>query len=367
MAIASGPASASTTITVNKAAPAISWAAPAAITYGTALSSTQLDASSGGVAGTFVYTPSANTVLDAGVGQTLSVAFTPNNATNYNPASASTTITVNKAAPAIALASTAGTVLAKTPVTFTATVSSSAGTPSGSVDFYDGTTSLGQGTLALGVATYTTSNLTDGSHSITAAYGGNIDFSALTSTAITETVDDFAVSIPSGSSNTATVSPGGSASYTLNIAPSGNATFLSAITLAVSGLPVGATAKFTPQALAAGAGATNVALAIQVPGQSSSLRHSDRLVLQLSPLMVGLLLLPFASRLRRPSQSGRWRQIKGGLSVVLLASAVAASLVGLGGCGAPSSVSPGSTSYILAITATSGSLSRSTTVALVVE
>ena len=51
--------------------PAITWPTPAAITYGTALSATQLNATPGDVAGTFVYTPAAGTVLNAGVGQTL--------------------------------------------------------------------------------------------------------------------------------------------------------------------------------------------------------------------------------------------------------------------------------------------------------
>ncbi|MBL7877519.1 MAG: hypothetical protein JNL53_17775, partial [Cyclobacteriaceae bacterium] len=40
-------------ITVNKATPVITWTPPAAITYGTALRATQLNATSGGVAGTF--------------------------------------------------------------------------------------------------------------------------------------------------------------------------------------------------------------------------------------------------------------------------------------------------------------------------
>jgi len=43
-------------LTVNKATPTISWSTPAAITYGTAVSGTQLDASST-VAGSFAYTP----------------------------------------------------------------------------------------------------------------------------------------------------------------------------------------------------------------------------------------------------------------------------------------------------------------------
>ena len=55
-------------IDVAKSTPAITWVAPAGITYGTALSATQLSASSP-VPGTFVYTPPAGTVLPVGVGQ----------------------------------------------------------------------------------------------------------------------------------------------------------------------------------------------------------------------------------------------------------------------------------------------------------
>ena len=103
---------------VAKTTPTITWATPAAITYGTALSATQLDATSGGVAGTFVYTPASGTVLSAGSNQTLSVAFTPSDTTDYNSANGSTTITVNKAAPQISwtapAAITYGTALSAT-------------------------------------------------------------------------------------------------------------------------------------------------------------------------------------------------------------------------------------------------------------
>lgn len=58
-------------------------------------------------------------------------------------------------------------------VTFTATVTSASGTPTGTVTFYDGTTELGAETLSSGVATYTTSALTVGSHTIKAVYGGD--------------------------------------------------------------------------------------------------------------------------------------------------------------------------------------------------
>ena len=48
------------------------------------------------MAGTFVYTPASGTVLNAGVGQTLSVTFTPTDAANYTTATATVTITVSQ-------------------------------------------------------------------------------------------------------------------------------------------------------------------------------------------------------------------------------------------------------------------------------
>jgi subtilase family serine protease len=93
-----------------KTTPAITWAQPAAITYGTALSAAQLDASST-VAGTFVYSPSAGAVLNA-VPQTLTVTFTPTDSTKYTTATASVTLTVNKATPAVTVTGTAVTVAA---------------------------------------------------------------------------------------------------------------------------------------------------------------------------------------------------------------------------------------------------------------
>jgi hypothetical protein len=55
-------------------------------------------------------------------------------------------------------------------VTFTATVTSANGTPTGLITFTDGTAILGTATIVNGVATYTTSTLAVGTHPITAAY-----------------------------------------------------------------------------------------------------------------------------------------------------------------------------------------------------
>jgi sugar lactone lactonase YvrE len=80
--------------------PIITWVTPAAITYGAALSATQLNATAN-VPGTFTYTPAAGTVLAAGT-QTLSVTFTPTDATDYATATKTVSLKVNQATPVIA-------------------------------------------------------------------------------------------------------------------------------------------------------------------------------------------------------------------------------------------------------------------------
>ncbi|MFI5380423.1 MAG: beta strand repeat-containing protein, partial [Tepidisphaerales bacterium] len=86
-------ASGTVTDIIAKANPVLTWANPADITSGTALSGTQLNAAAN-VLGAFAYTPAAGTVLGAGNGQTLSVAFTPTDTTDYNTASATVKINV---------------------------------------------------------------------------------------------------------------------------------------------------------------------------------------------------------------------------------------------------------------------------------
>ncbi len=94
-------ATGSTTIIVTtpKPVPTITWATPAAIVYGTALSATQLDATAS-VAGSFVYTPALGAVLTGGQ-HSLTAVFTPTDSTDYSSAAASVMLTVNRAAPVI--------------------------------------------------------------------------------------------------------------------------------------------------------------------------------------------------------------------------------------------------------------------------
>jgi Bacterial Ig-like domain (group 3) len=76
-------------------------------------------------------------------------------------------------------------------VTFTSTVVARApgtGTPTGTVTFKDGTTTLGSGSLSSGKATYSTSTLSSGTHQVTVVYGGNASFLTSTSAVLVQTV-----------------------------------------------------------------------------------------------------------------------------------------------------------------------------------
>jgi hypothetical protein len=123
-------ATSSVSITVTQAAPAITWATPASISYGTALSATQLDASST-VAGTFVYSPPAGTILAAG-SQTLSVTFSPSDTIDYTTAKATVTLTVNTGTPTLSVDATSvgfGNVEVNTPATQSVTLTSTGTAP----------------------------------------------------------------------------------------------------------------------------------------------------------------------------------------------------------------------------------------------
>ena len=73
----------------------LTWANPASIIYGTALSSNQLDASPS-VPGSFAYTPTNGTVLNVGT-NTLSIIFTPTDTNDYSSVTDSVSLVVSPA------------------------------------------------------------------------------------------------------------------------------------------------------------------------------------------------------------------------------------------------------------------------------
>jgi len=95
--------------------------------------------------------------------------------------------TVAKGASAVSLSASPNPSVFGQAVTFTATVSPSSAT--GSVQFFDGSTSLGSAGLSGGRASLAVSTLALGSHSITGIYSGDASYATSTSPALTQTVN----------------------------------------------------------------------------------------------------------------------------------------------------------------------------------
>jgi hypothetical protein len=111
---------------------------------------------------------------------------------NLASTSPALTQTVNKANTKTTLASSANPQTHGKPVTFTATVTGVfGGTTSGTVKFKDGATVIGSGTINTTThkATFTTSTLSVGTHSITAAYGGSASYNASTSAVLSQVIN----------------------------------------------------------------------------------------------------------------------------------------------------------------------------------
>src|SRR5207253_2307497 len=153
--------------------------------------------------------------LDASGQATLSIASLPvgshsltasySGDGNFNPSSSATlTQTVNKASSSISLASSVNPSVIGQAITVTVTVSAipaAAGTPTGTVTFYEGATNLGSAALdASGQATLNIASLSVGSHNLTAGYNGDGNFLSCSSATLTQTVNQLATSTTVSSS-----------------------------------------------------------------------------------------------------------------------------------------------------------------------
>lgn len=270
---------------------------------------------------------------------------------------------VSKSQPSIVASVNTPTSFLQDTVTLKATVSFELGTPTGSVTFLDGTTSLGTGTLTAGVATLPISTLAAGSHSITVSYAGDVSFLSGTSAPVTEFVEDFTVTLVSTTA-TSEVLPGSTLAFTFNVAPPTGQTFPDTINLSLSGLPAGTTYSFSPTSLLAGKGATDVTLTVNLPKTLPPAATTGKLLRGAAPFALALLLLPFAGRLRRSS-----KRLSRVLPLLLLLGAGFVASMGLTGCTVNSGFfGQNQQTYTVTVTGTtSGHLSRSATVTLTVE
>jgi hypothetical protein len=342
----------------------ITWSDPAAIPYGTALSATQLNATAS-IAGAFAYTPALGTVLGAGT-QTLNVTFTPTDAANYTTATKAVSLVVAQAGTTTSLSVSSASVVAGASVTLTAQVASSPGTPTGTVSFKDGTTLLNTATLSGGSATYATTPLAVGSHSLTAVYGGDANFttsSTASATTVTVVAPDFSLNLSGGQSQTVTA--GSPATYSFAVAPT-SGIYPGTVSFTASDLPTGAAATFSPATIAPADGAKTVTLTIQTSA-TAALQRAPMPGRRMAPISLALLLLPVlgAGRMRR-----RGRGMGALVCLMILLSGVAATsmLTGCGGSNStPTPPAKQTKSYTVVVTAASGGLQHTASVTLNVQ
>jgi hypothetical protein len=331
----------------------ITWPTPAPIVYGTALSATQLDAKST-VAGTFLYTPAVGTVLAAGQ-QTLSVVFTPTDGADYIPTTATVTLTVVPQNLAISVTPSPNPAFVSNAVTITATIPSPAGAPTGTVSFYDGEIQLGSSTISGGTASFTTSAMALGAHTIMAVYSGDANYKSSNSTSMQESIEDFNLA-PGSGNGSPTVFPGGGADFTFVVSPLGGPSLAGAVNLSVDGLPVNATAEFSPAVVAAYTAQTKITLHVKTAPLSASEHDRNPIGKGTLPIAFGLVLLPFAARLRKARH--RW------IPMALLSIAGAALALGVTGCGG---ITYTPKNFTMTVKASAGNLSHSTPAKITVE
>jgi sugar lactone lactonase YvrE len=192
--------SASGTLVIGKVTPSITWATPKAITYGTALSATQLNATSN-VPGTFSYSPAATTVLGGG-SQTLTATFSPTDAVDYASVIADVTLVVDQASQTITFKTIAAQTQGGT-LSLNATASSGL-----AVSFTSATPAV------CSVSGSTVTMLSGGTCTIQASQAGNANYLAANSVSQSFAVGGFTITASPG---TETIKRGITAGFVLDV------------------------------------------------------------------------------------------------------------------------------------------------------
>src|SRR6266852_6564386 len=270
------------------------------------------------------------------------------------------TETIGKAVSSIAVGSSNNPSIIGTAVTFTAAVTSPVtGTLTGTVTFQDGATALGMGTLSGGTATFTTSGLTAGTHSITAVYSGDANFAGGTSPALMQTVNKAANSTSVASSNNPSIF-GSAVTFTATVTssatsiPTGTVTFQDGAATLGTGMLSGGNATLATSGLGAGVHSITA-----VYGGDASFASSTSPGLTQTVADFSLSASPTAAAATAGSTSTYAITItpQGGFSQPISFQCSGAPMLAV--CTAPGSVSPTGSSYApfnITVTTTAQSL-----------
>lgn len=266
----------------------------------------------------------AYTVAASVVGIATPVDFTLTNT------QAASSISVAQVAP---LPANAGTGI-NVPTTFVATLSdatqNSAGLPTGTVQFFSGSTPLGSPvTIVNAQASLTTTFTSGGSFNITAQYAGDNNFTGSSSNTLVEVVAAAGYTI-SLSPTSLTITGGGNATTTVTITPSGN--YQGTLTLNCSGLVEFSSCAFAPTSVALNGSNTPQQVTLTVytlgPSNTSSLRRGPGTTLDAGLLWLPGIALAALLALHRRKLAKHLSRIPGILAMLLLAGAI----FGLAGC-----------------------------------
>jgi Bacterial Ig-like domain (group 3)/FG-GAP-like repeat len=253
-------------------------------------------------------------------------------------------------------------------VTFTATITTTENTGifQGTVTFFEGSNALGTvpvvGDLRFGAtATLSVSNLTVGTHSMTASYSGGGNFGTSTSSSLQQVVNGtMSLVVSKGDASSATVTAGSTAQYSLTI---GGAGFAGQTTVTCGGAPTGATCSVTPSNLMVSATTPttlNVSLTTTSRTSASLQRRLGTSGLVWAVILFGFIALPHkAPRLRFKTQL---------FLIPLFLAALAISSCGGGGGG--TKINPDGTpagTYNISVQAKSGSVTGSVSLTLTVQ
>jgi hypothetical protein len=302
---------------------------------------------------TFIETFTTNAaVLSAPGAYTITPSVTGTNLADYSVTTVNGTLTITKAPTITALATSGSPILPGASVTFTATVASSTtGTPTGMVTFFDGSTSLATVPLIAGAATYPTTALAAGSHTITATYSGDVNLTGSTSEPVTQTVNP--VFTLTATQQTLIVKRGEAGQVAIFITP--GATFSGTVTFSCTNLPADAACLFSPAQLSFGNGGGGQTISLVVYAHrvtaSATGARTDGGVLPAIPALA--FWLPCASLsgvgLRRKHSAHQRRMLL--LAVFALGLA---GIMGITGCGSGPGPSTEPGTYAIQVVGTSG-------------
>lgn len=319
---------------------------------------------------TFTESFATTAVISSPVGAYAIVpSVTGANLANYTQSISGGTLTVTQAPTTTTLQVSGTSAAPGQNVTLTAAVASmTSGIPTGSVNFYDNGVLLNTpAVLAGGVATLATAALSPQvSHTITASYSGDGNFTASRSTAsaattITLAPLDFTMTVTGPSK--LTIAPGQKAGYQVRVTPD-YGSYAGTISFAAAGLPPGATVAFSPSTIAANGGPQTITVTIRTAAITALLHREPPMShgYKAAPTALGFLLLLGGGTLRK-----RGKVLRGLLGVLVLIGAVGGAMT-ISGCGAGTGFfTQAPQNYTVTITATTGNLQHTSTITLSVQ